>query len=181
MKNAGYQATYDVGFDTETIVYANVKNEAGFRTMRNALLERTDIQKIGGSRHSVTASWYNDPIRVGTTEQDVDIMDIGAHYLETINATILAGRNFKENSSYDVEKSVIINEDLAKTFNWDDPIGKRIVLRDTIELLVIGMVKDILIDGALWNPVSPMMLRYVLPEKFRYISVKTDILNARSV
>ena len=180
LKNAEYQAEYDLGFDAETVVFAYVKNESGYQTMRNKILENSSIKEIGGSRHSVTASYYNDPVKIGVAEHDVDIMDIGTNYLNAISATFLDGRDFIENSQRDVEKSVIINEEFVRTFGLEDPVGQRLVLRDTIELFVVGVIKDMLLNSV-WNPVQPMMLRYVLPERYRYITIKTDLRQARAV
>ena len=80
-----------------------------------------------------------------------------------------------ENSQNDVESAVIINEEMVSTFGWEEPIGKRIVLRDTVELYVVGVVKNIFIDGELWDPLEPMLMRYVTQKNYRFISVKSDI------
>lgn len=180
-QNAEYQKNYDMGFNMESVVFAHVKNENGFTTMRNELLGSSLIKEIGGSRHNATSSWYTDPIKFESSELDVSILDIGSNYLKTIGATILSGRDFIEDSQNDVENSVIINEELAKTFNWEDPIGKRIILRDTVELFVVGLVKNMYIDGELWDPLEPMMLRYVTQKDFRVISVRADLNDIKTV
>jgi ABC-type antimicrobial peptide transport system permease subunit len=159
----------------ESVVFAHIKNESGFTTMRNELQGNSMIKEIAGSRHCVTSRYYTDPIKFESSELDVSLLDIGSNYLKTIGATLLEGRDFIENSQNDVENSVIINEELVRTFNWEEPIGKRIVLRDTIELFVVGVVKDMYIDGELWDPLEPMLLRYVLQKDYRKISVRADV------
>lgn len=174
-QNAEYQKNYDMGFNMESAILAHVKNENGFTAMRNELIGSSLIKDIAGSRHSVTSSWYADPIKFESSELDVSILDIGSNYLSTVGATILEGRGFIENSQNDVENSVIINEELVNTLNWEDPIGKRIVLRDTVELFVVGVVKNMYIDGELWNPLEPMLLRYVTQKDFRKITVRANV------
>ncbi len=180
-QNAEYQKTYDMGFDMESVVFANVKNEHGFVTMYNELQGNSLIKEIAGSRHNATSSWYTDPIKIESTEMDVSLLDIGSNYLKTIGATIIEGRNFMENSQNDVENSVIINQEMVRTFGWEEPLGKRIILRDTVELYVIGVVKDIYIDGELWDPLEPMLMRYVTQKDFRYLSVRADMEDIRAV
>lgn len=174
-QNAEYQNNYDMGFDMESVVFAHVKNESGFTTMRNELLGSNLINEIGGSRHNATSNWYTDPIKFESSELDVSILDIGSNYLKTLGSTIVEGRDFIENSQNDVENSVIINEELVKTFRWEEPIGKRIILKDTVELFVVGVVKNMYIDGELWDPLEPMLLRYVTQKEFRVISVRADV------
>ncbi|MDX1408223.1 MAG: ABC transporter permease, partial [Saprospiraceae bacterium] len=172
-QNAQYQSRYDLGFDLDNVVYAYVKNERGFNNMRDAIQDYQGIDEIAGSRHNVTASWYTDPVRVGSTELDVDLLDVGADYLSAIGGTLTAGRNFREGSVTDAETSVIVNEEMVRQFGWDDPIDQRIVLRDTVALNVVGVVRDIYVDGALWDPLSPMLMRYALPAQYRYLTVRT--------
>lgn len=180
-QNADYQKNYDMGFSMESVVYAKVKNESGYTAMRNELLGNNMIKEIAGSRHSATSRWYSDPIKIESSELDVAILDIGANYLSTIGATIIEGRNFVENSQTDVESAVIINKELARTLGWEDPLGKRIILRDTLELFVVGMVKDMYIDGELWDPIEPMLLRFVTLKDYRYLSVRANVSDIRAV
>ena len=180
-QNATYQNNYDMGFDIESVVFAYVKDEQGYTKMRNELMGYDKIKEMAGSRHSVSSSWYTDPIKYESTELDVSILDIGANYLSTIGATVVEGRNFVENSQTDIERSVIINEELARTLGWADPLEKRILLRDTIALNVVGVVKDIYIDGSLWDPLEPMLMRYTDQSNFRFISVRTDMEDIQEV
>jgi ABC-type antimicrobial peptide transport system permease subunit len=180
-QNAEYQKNYDMGFHMETVVFAYVNNESGFKTFRNELEGYDKIKEIAGSRHSATSSWYTDPIKFESSELDVSLLDIGDNYLSTIGATIIDGRDFIEDSQNDVEQSVIINEYLVKAFNWEEPVGKRIVLSDTVELFVVGVVKDIYIDGELWNPIEPMLMRYVKPEGYRFLSARVELNDIKEV
>lgn len=174
-QNAQYQEAYDMGFDSESIIFAYVKDESGFNKMRNELMGDSRIREIAGSQHSITSSWYTDPIKFEESEMDVSIFNIGAGYLSTVGATLVEGRDFIENSRTDIERSVIINQELARQMGWADPIGKRVVLRDTIALNVVGVVKDIYFQGGLWEPLEPMLMRYADPSQYRFISVRTDM------
>jgi len=180
-QNAKYQNDYDLGFNTESVVFAYVNNENRFKQLKNELEGFSHIQEMAGSRHSATASWYTDPIKFESTELDVSLLDIGDGYLSTIGATILDGRDFIKDSQNDVENSVIINEELVRTFSWKEPIGQRIVLRDSLELFVVGVVKDIYLQGGLWNPLEPMLMRYVLEDDYQFLSVKADVSNITQV
>ncbi|MEZ4990376.1 MAG: ABC transporter permease [Saprospiraceae bacterium] len=174
-RNAEYQEAYDMGFDVESIVFAYVKDESGYTKMRNELMGDPRIREIAGSRHSITSSWYTDPIKYEESEMDVSIFDVGAGYLSTVGATILEGRDFIENSQTDIERSVIINQELARQMGWSEPIGKRVLLGDTVALNVVGVVKDIYFQGGLWEPLEPMLLRYADQSRYRFLSVRTDM------
>ncbi|MDH3245884.1 MAG: ABC transporter permease [Saprospiraceae bacterium] len=181
MKNAEYQNEYDLGFDINQMLYAYVIDSEGYRTFRNELESVPGITSMAGSRHAITTSWYSDPIRIEERELDVDIMDIGHDYLTTVGGTVLEGRNFQQDSRQDRDESVIVNEELVRQLSWADPIGQRVLLADTVELTVVGVVKDIYYDGALWDPLEPLLLRYTTEDRFRYLTVATSPANLANV
>lgn len=180
-QNAQYQKDYDMGFKMESVVFAYVEDENGYNALRNAMSGNSKITEMAGSRNSATSSWYTDPIKFESSEMDVRLLDIGDEYLKTIGATIIDGRDFIKDSQSDVENSVIVNEELVHSFGWENPIGQQIILRDTIQLYVAGVVKNIFIDGALWNPIEPMLMRYVKQENYRFLSVKADVSDINEV
>ncbi len=180
-QNAEYQKNYDIGFNMESVVYAYVTDGNNYQTFKNELINYNKIQSIAGSTHNIASSWYTDPIIFETSELDVSLMDIGDDYLETIGASLLEGRDFIKDSQNDVENSVIVNEELVRILNWEEPIGQRIILKDTIELYVVGVVKNIYLSGGLWNPVRPLLLRYTLEENYQFISVKAEIKDLKDV
>ncbi len=180
-QNADYQQDYDIGFKTENVIFAYVENEDGYNAMKNELSESALINSISGSSHMVTSSWYTDPVKFESSEMDVTIMNIGDNYLKTIDATVIDGRDFIMDSQSDVETSVIVNEELVRMFGWENPVGQQMILSDTIQIFVVGVVKDIYIDGALWEPIRPLLMRYTKPEGYRFISVQTDLANITEV
>jgi hypothetical protein len=93
-------------------------------------------------------------------------MEVGDNYLEAMNMTVLSGRPFTKDSKTDRQESVLVSEEFVNQFGWkDDPIGKRIVWRDTVQLYVIGVVKNVY-ARSLFRPVEPMMLRYIEPAQY---------------
>ncbi len=179
--NGEYQQNYDLGFATNGVVSVWVNNEAGYTTYRDAISSNKDIEVIAGTRHHVANSWYNDPVKYESVEREVDIMEVGDNYFEAMDMTLLAGRNFQKDSETDRKESVLVTEELVKQFDWtDNPIGKRLVWMDTVQLYVVGVVKNIY-ARALFQPIQPMMVRYAAKDKFQQVVVKTDPMNMASV
>ncbi|MEO0726552.1 MAG: ABC transporter permease, partial [Bacteroidota bacterium] len=160
-QNSRFQAEYDMGYDLDQTVITYVKDEQGYQKMVNQLQGYGKIKEMAGSANSISASWYTDPIRYNNNEElDVTIFDIGTNYLQAVGATLMAGRDFVPNSRSDMENSVLVNQELVKTMGWTEPLGQRIILKDTIALNVVGVVKDIYFKGGLWDPIAPTLMRY---------------------
>ncbi len=173
-QNGKYQKDYDLGFATHGVISAWVNNEGSFNTYRDALSTNTDIELIAGTRHHFANAWYNDPVKFESVEREVDIMDVGDNYFETMDMTLIAGRKFQKDSETDRKESVLVTEELVKQFGWtDNPIGKRLVWMDTVQLYVVGVVKNVY-ARALWAPIQPMMIRYTSPDKYQQLVVKME-------
>ncbi|HTE10894.1 MAG TPA: FtsX-like permease family protein, partial [Chitinophagaceae bacterium] len=76
---------------------------------------------------------------------------------------LAAGRNFSPTMLTDKDKTVIVNETLAKDAGWKDPIGKRIQfgedsLKNPLMFEVAGVVKDFNIYS-LQHKIEPLILQ----------------------
>jgi len=173
-QNGKYQQDYDLGYSTHGAISVYMNNEGAFNTYRDALASNKDITLIAGTKNHINFNWYNDPVKFESLEKEVDIMDIGDDYLEAMDMKVISGRKFEKDSETDRKESVIVTEQFVKEFGWkDNPIGKRIVWMDTVQLFVVGVAQDVY-ARALWMQVRPMMFRYVKPDKYQMLVAKTD-------
>ena len=171
--NSLYQRDFDIGFSDESVILAYVQNQGEFDTYKNALLGNNDITSVAGSKHSIFSSRYNDPVKHGSQQLEVDIMDVGDDYLSTMGLTLVEGRDFRKDSETDRKESIIITEKFAESFGWDQAIGKEVIWMDTAKLYVVGVIKDVYTQG-LWREMEPMMLRYTSPDQYTHVLVKAS-------
>jgi ABC-type antimicrobial peptide transport system permease subunit len=180
VQNATYQEELDVGFDKSGVIYARLENDNEYQTYRNSLASDGRITAMAGSKDQIFSSYYIDPIKYEKLEREVDMLDVGDEYLNTMGMTLMAGRNFKKDSETDRAEAVIVNEEFVKEFGWDDPIGKRLVWLDSVQLYVVGVVKNFYTRG-FWEPLEPTLLRYAPSNLYTHLIVKTDVKNIIAV
>jgi putative ABC transport system permease protein len=78
----------------------------------------------------------------GQTEM-MDMIAIDDTYLSTLGMEIAQGRGFSVDFPADAAESILINETAARTFGWDDPVGKKIGSGMSPEpRTVVGVVAD---------------------------------------
>lgn len=171
--NARYQREFDLGFDKKGVVFTYVANRSEYETFRNALSGNPDILSISGSEHHLYSSSFNDPIKFEDKEIEVDVLNVGDHYLKTAGLTLIEGRDFETDSETDRKESVIITEGLAKKLALKNAIGKQITWMDTVQYYIVGVVKDIYNRG-LWEQMEPVMLRYGSKEVVNHVLVKAS-------
>ena len=180
IQNARYQREYDLGFDIRGSVMAWLDNQSEFDTYRNSLQSNPEILSVAGAKSGIFSNRIHEPVKFETKHLEVDIIEVGDNYLYTMGLTLLEGRDFTKDSETDQKESVIITEKMAKLFGWDKPIGKELIWKDTAKFYVIGVVKDIYTAG-LWREMEPMMIRYVLSDKYSQIVIGTKAENVSSV
>jgi len=179
-QNARYQRDYDLGFDIRSSVIVPINNQGEFDTYRNLLRDNPDIVSVAGAKSGIFSNRAHEAVSHESRQLEVDIIDVGDNYLKTMDLKLLEGRDFIKDSETDRKESVIITQKMADLFNWDKPLGREIIWRDTVKFFVIGVVKDVYTMG-LWREMEPMMIRYVLPNDYRQIVVSAKGGNVPSV
>ena len=172
-QNANYQKEIDLGFDKSGTISLYFNEIDDYHAYRNRIAGNADIEMMAGSEYQLDRSYRNDPVKNGSEEYDVDILHIGDGFFETMDFTLLEGRNFRKDSKNDMDEAVLVSEKMVKVFGWDEPLGQKLVWMDTVNLYVVGVIQDVFTNG-LWNPVEPVMLRYVPEEKYEFLTVKTS-------
>ncbi len=179
-QNARYQRNYDLGFDIRGSVIVPINNQGEFDTYRNLLRDNPEIVSVAGAKSGIFSNPAHEAVGHESRQLEVDIIDVGDNYVKTMDLKLLEGRDFIKDSETDRKESVIITQKMADLFNWDKPLGREILWRDTVKLFVIGVVKDVYTMG-LWREMEPMMIRYVLPADYRQIVVSAKGGNVTTV
>jgi cell division protein FtsX len=180
VQNAKYQQEYDLGFDSKGSVIAWVENREEFETYRNSLQGNPEIISMAGAASGIFSNRSHEPVKHESKQVEVDIIDVGDHYLKTMDLTLVDGRDFTRDSETDKKESIVISQKMATMFGWDKPLGKEVIWKDTAKLYVIGVVKDVYTQG-LWRALEPLMIRYIGPEKYSQIVVNTKASNVSTL
>lgn len=172
--NARYQKELDLGFNQKEVVFTDLENSGDYEIFRNRLLELNDITAVSGSFHHINASYFSDPITCEGKEIEADILDVGDHYVKTVGITLLEGRDFILDSETDKRESVLITENMAAAFGWNESLGKELIWKDSIHYRVIGVVKNIVNKG-LMSRMDPVLLRYREDHDYKFILASAPI------
>ena len=91
-------------------------------------------------------------------EKVYNLYRIDENYFDLLDIHFETGRNFQEDGLSDLNNSVIINESLAKSLNWSNPLGK-IIGYGNNQREVIGVVKNFH-NKSLHNIIEPIVFVY---------------------
>jgi len=174
-RNAIYQENMDLGFKKEAVVFMNFDKPEEGRALKNAVSQQAHVQSAVLSSQHVGRWTYSRALKNQDKEILTDMMNLGQGYIENMGLTMIEGRAFdKQNEEIDRLSSIIVNEHLAKSFGWENPIGQRITIGDTVRFNVIGVVKDFYNDG-FWEEIGPLAIRLSADEEANFLVVTTTI------
>lgn len=180
LENAKYQEELDLGFEVDGVLIYEMYSKEYYEVFRNDLLSNPEVLGITGVAHHLWWSYYNPIVRHGRDETETLTLKVSDDYLDLMGFHLMEGRDFIKGSKTDEDESVIVNETFAKTFGWETAIGKRILVRDTVPLYVVGVVKDFQTNHV-WKDLAPVMFRLYRPEDINFMIIRTNPEQTREV
>jgi putative ABC transport system permease protein len=175
-----YLKNIDHGFDKENMVILNMTTEEMAEkvpVLKENLKTSPDILSVGSANTMIGRGSGKSIMRVesaeGMVERGINNIFVDHDFIETVGIRILEGRDFSEDFPGDTSRGVIINQTLAKRLNWDNPVGKMVILPmdSTITATVVGLMADYYQFG-LYNVMEDQLFMYY-PYAFR-VYVKTS-------
>ncbi|MEQ9301312.1 MAG: FtsX-like permease family protein [Cyclobacteriaceae bacterium] len=173
--NARYQSTLDIGFAKENILGVRVNSQAEYNKFFNLTQGNPSVEKVVGSYNHI--GWWHSIRNVKSEDKEIEasMLQLGIDYADIMDLELLEGRYFdKELYTYDRNNSIVVNQELVKEMGWDEPLGKVVVVQDTIRLNVVGVMKNFHQFG-FFDPVPPSVFRLCDREEMNFVVLKSSM------
>jgi ABC-type antimicrobial peptide transport system permease subunit len=182
-RNADFQQHGDLGYQREGIQALFVPTGQSFQVMQQQAEQWPEVRSTAGADFHIGDSCPRIPVKFRGESAEAEWMQVGEHYLETMQINLLAGRTFNYDLASDYEQAALINEQMALDFfPGEDPIGQQITMRDTSRYVIAGVLENFMQDN-FFDPTRPLMMTMARPESFQYLVVESqpeDLLAVRS-
>jgi putative ABC transport system permease protein len=172
-----YMLKADYGFDQTNKLNINLQAVA-YEKLAAEMQSLAGVEQVGGVSHPLgTYNSQNGNYKRNPADESFSMNDIvvDGNYVNNINLTFLAGKNFNESDKTGNEKHILLNEKALMQFGFQTPadaIGHVIYRNDSIPLAVKGVVKDFH-ARPLDAQIQPLGLRCNVSE-LRYLSAKIN-------
>jgi len=174
----------DLGFDRGQVVVLPLKDwesVQAYPRLKTSLAGSPEITYVTASESlpsNVTRrhdAWHEGaPLGI---EAPILWSAVDYDFLETFGMTLVVGRSFSPTFSADAKRAYIINETAARTFGWNEPLGRRFSLSNKNlqrpifeEGQIVGVVKDFH-SRSLRGSIEPLVLS-LQPDAVRYASLR---------
>jgi len=170
LENSQYQKGLDWGYNQEQIVNIELEGKKHFEVYRNAIAQNPSILSLAGSQDHLGRSSDIDVVAYKGKEYEIRRYVVGYNYLNTMQFRLREGRLFDQTMAGDIDRSIIVNEKLARSLGLQKPVGTHVKIEDR-EYLIIGLVEDFH-DQPFGDPIEPILFRLCETDEFDYISVR---------
>jgi putative ABC transport system permease protein len=161
----------DLGFDNKRVLVVRLpKNEEVFEkldTLKARFMQSPDVYKIANAAeilgtNLISQFRFEVEDKGKLREVVMGRMSVSEDFTDVMGLEIVAGRKFSKSDTTE-NQALLVNETLVKYLNWQNPIGKNIVISRDAEgnpLVigeVVGVVKNFHISS-LHQKISPLVM-----------------------
>ncbi len=154
----------DYGFQKENIINIDLQGN-DYAKVKHAIENYSGVMKVSGVSH-IMGTWRDRSVdvRVHPGDDKISVRDysIDANYLSNLQLKPIAGKDFSADLPADRELYAIVNENFLQKFHLgspDESIGKTIIVADSTQLTISGVLKDFHFKPFTYN-LEPLLLRY---------------------
>ncbi len=140
-----YVLQADYGINQENLLNVRLQGN-DFKNFDTRVSALAGVERVGGVSHSL-GTWADgaDDYKRNKGDEAFVMRDfyVDADYIKNLKLTFVAGEGFREDR--DEENHIILNESALVSFGFEDArsaVGQTIIAGDSIELIVIGVLKD---------------------------------------
>ena len=171
-KNSEFQKIVDLGYDRDQLIVVPVTPELS-NSLRNEIMTNPKVISVAGTENHIGFGSYRRPVRDDEKQLEVDVLNIGPEYAQTMGLRLIDGRFFdKDRVLADrANSSIVVNRKFVDDFGWNEAVGKTLSLYDTTRLTIIGVVEDFYLYGV-WQAVEPMMMRISATDQYDFLAVR---------
>lgn len=176
IKQNNHNRNVDLGFDRSGIITAKISQEANDKldVLKKELIRNADITSVSAAA-ALPIGWETEQQVVPEGVDDDDALTMNTYvvdygFIEMLGLEIRQGRSFSEDFADD--NSFIINEAAVEQLQWENPIGKQLVLGEK-KGTVIGVTRNYHFKEIYLSQIAPAVL-YLDPEGLNYVYAKVS-------
>ena len=157
IQNAKYQANFDLGFDGDSLIEVYLEDDYP-EVFKTTIQSYPGIEGISGS---ISGPFFNSR----SLKYNETIFEAKMHFLEmesfrTLGLRLIEGRSFEpENKKTDEISSILVNRKFIEESGMNDPVGKTLIMDDSIPLTIVGVIENQLDEGVFTTSISPIFYR----------------------
>jgi putative ABC transport system permease protein len=162
----------DWGYNEGELLVMPGVTQDQYAALQRGAVQLPSVRQVVGAEHHIGASLTEALVQADGTEIPVAYFGVGHSYLNAMGLRVKVGRTFGEDYPTGSPGVVVINQTLAETRGWADPLGQQVRMDGEV-FSVIGVVDDFLLHP-LAGSAHPAVFGLSDESRHSYLTVRVE-------
>lgn len=140
-QNSKFQEQLDYGFSYRDVLSIFIQDESQYKVMKSRALMNPKVKETAVTHHQLGMSSYPFPVKLDTTEYQVQHIEVGENFFEVMGLELTEGRFLNLNNTTDEMEAIVVNRAFVMLTGLKDPLNQVIKIRDQ-RRKIVGVVED---------------------------------------
>ena len=172
-QNTKFQETLEYGFDYEDVLDIFIQDESEYNVLKSQAFTNPKIEAVSVTHHQLGMSSYPFPIKIDTTEYQVQHIEVGENFFEVMGLALIEGRFPNINNMTDETETILVNQTFLEKTGIKDPLNSIVSVRDQ-RRRIIGVVADHIDDLFRSKESEPFVYYASRRNEYSVMLVKSD-------
>ncbi|MFY0608355.1 MAG: ABC transporter permease [Cyclobacteriaceae bacterium] len=142
IQNTKFQEAIDFGYDYKKVVTVSINSKKEYDLIRARIMNNPKVEKTAISHHMLGWSSYPFPVSIDTSEYQVQHIEVGVNFFETMGLKVYEGRFLDLESSTDQTSSVVVNKAFLTHCDLSDNSLNTIVTIRGEKKRIVGIIEN---------------------------------------
>lgn len=174
IQNTEFQENIDFGYHKEKLMLIDIKSEHEYHALAAKARLNPKIEEVGSTEHQIGYSTYPNPISFEGQEFEVQHLEFGENYFETMDFEFIQGKAIDYHKTNDFKDAAVVSRQFLKSLNIQgDPIGQYVTVREQ-KKKIIGVIEDFVDNVFRSKDPEPYIFYATYGERWRNMIVRAQ-------
>ena len=180
-RNAEFQKNYDYGYNIRNTIGVIITDTTAFPAFRNEVAAIPQVIALAGTRSHIGYGYRNVVAEAEGKKGETNYLEVGRDYIKAMNLKMAEGREFDAQMEGDYTNSILITQNLAANYGWNDKeaVGKKMFI-DSMNYSIVGVLKDFKVDQ-LFDPQEPVVLKLGKENRYQFLVMQAKVSDLETV
>lgn len=174
IQNTKFQENIDFGYQKEKLMIIDIKSENEYHALAAKAKLNPKIEEVGSTEHQIGYSTYPNPISFAGQEFEVQHLEFGKNYFETMDFEFIQGRAIDYDKANDFNEAAVVSRQFLKSLDIQgDPIGQYVTVREQ-KKKIVGVIEDFVDNVFRSKDPEPYIFYATVGERWRNMVVRAQ-------
>lgn len=181
IQNTAFQENIDFGYHKEKLMIIDIQSPSEYEALAAKARLNPQIEAVGSTEHQIGYSTYPNPISFEGQEFEVQHLEFGKNYFETMDFQFIHGRPIDYNKANDFNEAAVVSRQFLKRLNIQgDPIGQYVTVREQ-KKKIVGVIEDFVDNVFRSKDPEPYIFYATIGDRWRNMIIRSQPTNLTKV